>query len=521
MSKIQNEGRVCVPVCVRRAGELREALALAAEFADTVELRLDCLDEPQLEAALLELSALRTSYRQPFIYTHRPAGQGGARSLGCEERAAFWLNRFQRARGALREGLDFVDLELDLLESASGPRLVEAFGRSGIICSQHDFAGVPDGLESIYERMTETTAAILKIAVRATEATDCLAVFHLLERARREGRALIAVAMDEAGIMTRILGPARGCFLTYGALDDAHATAPGQISARDLRELYRVPALDERTRLTGLVGRPVSHSLSPHIHNAAFDALGIDAVYVPFDVGDVGAFMRRMAHPRTRELVWNLRGLSVTAPHKSAVMECLDHIEPTAREIGAVNTVVVEGDELHGYNTDAAASIRPLKRMLELRRARVALIGAGGAARALLWGLRESGAQTTLFARDAARAQVLAEKFGASVRQFGDTSFEDYELVINATPLGTHGPREQETPATAAQLCGARVVYDLVYNPTETLLLREAREAGCATVGGLPMLVAQAAAQFELWTGKKAPVEVMLAAAEKRLEVRG
>nr|MBA3239669.1 type I 3-dehydroquinate dehydratase [Acidobacteriota bacterium] len=420
MSKIQKEGRVCVPVCVRRADELREALTRAAEFADIVELRLDCLDEPQLEAALLELSALRTSYKQRFIYTLRPAGQGGARALGCEVRADFWMNRFQRARVTFREDRDVVDLELDLLESASGPRLLDVFGRSGIICSQHDFAGVPAGLERIYERMAETTAAILKIAVRAGEATDCLAVFRLLERARREGRALIAVAMDEAGIMTRILGPARGSFLTYGALDAAHATAPGQIDARDLRELYRVQALDERTQLMGVVGRPVTHSLSPQIHNAAFDALGLDAVYVPFDVGDVGAFMRRMAHPRTRELGWNLRGLSVTAPHKSAVMEYLDRIEPTAREIGAVNTIVVEGDELHGSNTDAAASIRPLAGVVELRDARAALIGAGGAARALLWSLRASGARTTVFARDAVRAQVLAEKFGANVGWLSD-----------------------------------------------------------------------------------------------------
>ncbi|MCA1635465.1 MAG: shikimate dehydrogenase [Acidobacteria bacterium] len=521
MSKIQNKGRVCVPVCARRAGELRGALARAAEFADIIELRLDCLEEHQLEAALLELGALRPAYTQPFIYTLRPAGQGGGRSLGCEERASFWLNRFQGARGALREDLDFVDIELELLESAFGPRLLEVFGRSRIICSQHDFAGVPAGLERIYERMAETSAAILKIAVRADEATDCLEVFGLIERARREGRALIAVAMGEAGIMTRLLGPARGSFLTYGALDAAQATAPGQLDASDLRQLYRVQALDERTQITGLVGRPVSHSLSPHIHNAAFDALGLDAVYAPFDVGDVGAFVRRMAHPRTRELGWNLRGLSVTAPHKSAVMEYLDHVEPTAGEIGAVNTVVVEGGELHGYNTDAAASIRPLSGVIELPRARAALIGAGGAARALLWGLSASGARTTLFARDAARAQVLAGKFGASVNQLGDASFESYDLVINATPLGSRGPREQETPATTAQLRGARVVYDLVYNPTETRLLREAREAGCVTIGGLPMLIAQAAAQFELWTGKKAPLEVMLAAAEKGLEARG
>jgi 3-dehydroquinate dehydratase/shikimate dehydrogenase len=517
MPESVNQGRVCVPVCVRRASELAEATARAAEFADIVELRLDCLEGNQLEASLPELVSLRSAYTQPFIYTLRTAGQGGACTFGDEERADFWTNRFRSVGGLLRDGVDFVDFELELLESSSAKGLLEAFARSKVICSHHDFAGVPADLERIYERMSKTPAAVLKIAARAFDVTDCLKLFRLLERARREGRELIAVAMGEAGVATRILGPSRGGFLTYGALDAASATAPGQIDARDLRSLFRVQSIGERTQLLGLLGRPVSHSLSPHVHNAAFKALDVDAVYMPFDVGDSGEFMRRMVHPRTRELEWNLRGLSVTAPHKSAVIEYLDRVEPTAREMGAVNTVVIEGDELLGYNTDAAASIRPLSGVIELRQARVALVGSGGASRALLWGLRSCGARTTLFARDVARAQQAAEKFGAEVRPLGDESFESFDLVVNATPLGTRGACEHETPATAAQLRGARVVYDLVYNPTGTRLLREAREAGCVTIGGLSMFIAQAAAQFELWTGKKAPLEVMRAAAEKRL----
>jgi 3-dehydroquinate dehydratase/shikimate dehydrogenase len=399
--------------------------------------------------------------------------------------------------------------------------LSEVFGRSRLICSRHDFEGVPADLDSIYERMSKTPAAILKIAVRAFDATDCLKLFLLLERARREGRELIAVAMGEAGISTRILGPSCGGFLTYGALDAASATAPGQIDASDLRKLYRVQNISERTQIMGLVGRPVAHTLSPHIHNAAFDALEVDAVYMPFDVGDLGEFMRRMVHPRTRELAWKLRGLSVTAPHKSAVIEYLDHIEPSAREIGAVNTIVFEDGELNGCNTDAGASLLPLSGIVELGGARVALIGAGGAARALLWSLRASGAQTTLFARDAGRAKETAKNFGAHARTLRDASFEGYELVINATPIGTRGAGEQQSPATAVQLRGARVVYDLVYNPTETRLMREAREAGCQAIGGLQMLIAQAAAQFELWTGRQAPLEVMRTAAEKKLGAGG
>lgn len=517
MTKSENKARVCVPVCARRADELPGAVARAAEFADIIELRLDCLEENQLANALDRLLTLRRADTRPFIHTFRPAEQGGGRRLTREDRAAFWTNLLQNSRAALDASSDFADIELDLLESAHGPRLFAAAGRLKIICSFHDFAGVPADLEEIYERMTKTPAAVLKIAVSVTEATDSLKLFRLLERARRDGRELIPVAMGEAGIVTRLLGPARGGFLTYAAHDALSATAPGQLDARDLRDLYRIHSVNTRTQITGLVGRPVAHSLSPRIHNAAFKALGLDAVYLPFDVGDLGEFMRRLTRPRTRELDWRLRGLSVTAPHKSAVVGHLDRVQPSAGEIGAVNTVVVEGEELHGYNTDAEASLLPLSGVVELKGARVALLGAGGAARALLWSLCARGARTTVFARDAARAQETAEEFGARVSQLRDASFEGYELVVNATPLGTRGHDEGETPATASQLRGARVVYDLVYNPTETRLLREARDAGCVTVGGLQMLVAQAAAQFRLWTGREAPTEVMRAAAEEKM----
>jgi shikimate dehydrogenase len=203
-------------------------------------------------------------------------------------------------------------------------------------------------------------------------------------------------------------------------------------------------------------------------------------------------------------------------------MPHLDLIAPAAREIGAVNTIVLAGDELHGYNTDAAAALAPVAGVIELRGAHVAIIGAGGAARALLWGLQHASANVTLYARDVARAQTVAAQFGARVCPLAGARFADFDLVVNATPLGTRGPTADETPADAAQLRGARVAYDLIYNPAETRFMRESRAAGCAQVlGGLPMLVAQAAAQFELWTGQPAPHEVMLAAAEKQLGESG
>jgi 3-dehydroquinate dehydratase/shikimate dehydrogenase len=523
--------RVCVPVCVRRAAELRPSVERAAEVADIVELRLDCLEEGQLDAARAQLAALLGSTRLPFILTFRPREQGGGHTLSLAERAAFWRDvpELLRDLPGLSDdatepssdtglkGRAFADLELDLLESTHAGALGRLFGGFNVICSHHDFRQTPSDLGDIFDRMARTPARILKMAVRADFINDCVPVLRLVERGRREGREVIAVSMGEAGLLTRVLAPAFGAFLTYGSLDAAQATAPGQLSARELRELYRVHALGPRTLVTGLVGSPVGHSLSPHMHNAAFRALGLDAVYLPLEVTDVSDFVRRMADPRTRELEWNLRGLSVTAPHKQAIIPHLDAVSPDAARIGAVNTVVVTSDGLEGYNTDADASLVPLEGLVELRGARVAVVGAGGAARALLWSLGERGASATVFARDAERGRTLAAEFGAGASPLEGARFGGFDVVVNTTPLGTRGARESETPANSQQLAGARLAYDLVYNPTRTRFLEEARAAGCHTVGGLGMLAAQAAEQFRLWTGRELPYTVMLAAAEAKL----
>jgi 3-dehydroquinate dehydratase/shikimate dehydrogenase len=483
----------------------------AAQFADLIELRLDCLTESDFSEIHLKLAALSQDSLPPIIYTLRPAEQGGRLNLDWETRLRFWSSALPLL---LRDNQNYADIELDLLHAlAQADDFAPDWNR--IICSHHDFAGVPEGLEKIYERMAATRARIVKIAVQANDITDCLPALGLLQRARAEGREMIAIAMGEAGILTRILGPARGSFLTYGALDAEQATAPGQLLAADLRDLYRIHELNEQTQILGLVGQPVMHSVSPHIHNAAFAACQLNAVYLPLEVSNLKNFMHRMVQPRTRELDWKLRGLSVTAPHKRAVMEYLDWLEPSAQAIGAVNTIVIEDEKIFGYNTDARAALAPLRDVLKLNGARVAVIGAGGAARALLWSLREACARVTVFARKAESAQETAQAFDAEFATLKDASFKEFEIVVNATPLGTRGPEADETAAVASQLRGTKIAYDLVYNPSETRFLREAQEAGCHTIGGLPMLVAQAAAQFELWTDTAAPLAVMQQAALK------
>lgn len=505
--------RVCISLCEPTVVALERAIAAAAEVCDLFEVRLDCLEPLELETGASSITKLLEQSACESILTFRPSQEGGRRALDDATRQTFWSDAIFSS--------SFFDVELDLAEkfhnSETSPSMPIDWSRT--ICSHHDFAGVPDKLDQIYSRMSRTPARVLKIAVQAKDAIDCLTVFQLLERAREDGREMIAIAMGVAGVATRILGPSRGGFLTYASLDSETATAPGQISVSELMGVYRLEKLDRHTQILGLVGSPVSHSLSPQIHNAAFAATGINAVYIPFETRDIKTFFKRMIHPRTRELDWRLRGLSVTAPHKIAVMEHLDWIEPAAREIGAVNTIVAEAEALQGFNTDAPGFVKPLVQVFgDLRDARCAVIGAGGAASAALWSFKEAGAKATLFARDAAKASAVAERFGADWLQLEGARFEGFDIVVNATPLGTLGQFENETPATARQLRGARLVYDLVYNPTETKFLREAREARCPTLDGLVMLVAQAVEQFKLWTGAPPPESVMYEAAERGLK---
>jgi 3-dehydroquinate dehydratase/shikimate dehydrogenase len=314
--------------------------------------------------------------------------------------------------------------------------------------------------------------------------------------------------MGNAGIATRVLGPSRGAFLTYGSLDDDSATAPGQVTAHNLRTLYRINEIDDDTIVCGLIGNPAMHSVSPQIHNDWFAAEDVNGVYLPFEVKDVHSFIERMVHPHTRELSWNLRGLSVTAPHKQSVMEHLDWLNPAAQEIGAVNTILVKPDRLLGFNTDAAGFVGPLiGRFESWTGRRAAIIGAGGAARAAIWALHNLRAEVTIFARNVDKAQPLAGRFGVNCEPLASAAFKDYDLVVNTTPLGS-GAYIDQTPVTAGQLNGVRCAYDLIYNPAETKFLREARNAGCDTIGGMEMLVAQARLQFELWTGRR-PKELM------------
>jgi 3-dehydroquinate dehydratase/shikimate dehydrogenase len=343
-------------------------------------------------------------------------------------------------------------------------------------------AGVPGDLEAIFRRLASHRPEVVKLAVSVADACDAIPLWKLLQNAPASGVKLVPVAMGEAGKWTRILGAAFGSPITYASLETGSETAAGQISASELTNLYRVKEINDETGVYGLLAGDTSYSLSPYLHNPCFRETGLNAVFIPLQTSSVGQFITQMVSPKTREIELNFKGFAVTNPHKRAIMQYLDTIDDTARSIGAVNTVKVDGGKLLGSNTDAPAFIEPLKnRVGDLRDARAAVIGAGGAARACLSALSKEHVKVCVFARDPGRASQLAGEFHAehaAMAKSGPEALGGFDIIINATPLGTRGPMENASALTAEHFRGAKVAYDLTYNPAETVFLREAKAAG-------------------------------------------
>lgn len=508
-----NDGKICVSVCAQTTDELIAQIKRAEDLADVIEIRFDCLDESEFDILDAKESEKTFNkilgnkfFRDAIILTFRSREQGGKRNLTLEQREEFW-NFAQDAWGG--------DFEEDVVEN----HLYWLY--SPIICSYHDFNGVPENLFEIYERIKNAKANVdvIKIAVKADDLSDTIAVWKLLERAKSESRQIIPIAMGESGKWTRILGLAHGAFMTYASLETGGETAPGQVSVVDLIDVYRVRELDERTEVYGIIGGNTSYSMSPFMHNAAFKFHELNAVFVPLQMQNLDEFVRRMVKPETREIELDFKGFSVTNPHKQNIIKHLDFIDETAEKIGAVNTVKITDGKLHGYNTDVQGFIEPLLNSYgDLTGAKVAILGAGGAARACVFALQKHGAKVTLFVRNLAKAESLGADFKVELKELSKKSdFNDYDILVNSTPLGTKGELESETPANAAQFERVKLAYDLIYNPFQTKFMHEAAKVHVPCIGGLAMLTAQAAQQQKIWTNLDAPVKEMSAAVLRRL----
>ena len=505
-----NNGKICVSVCAQTADELIKQLRRAEKLADVVEIRLDCLKFDQIGATLDQLKSDKT-----ILLTIRPESQGGKAKYNIQDRVSLWTAY------AMNQQIDhkviWIDHETDLITKKEFLFWVDD---CFVIRSQHDMEGVPEDLNKVYDR-TVSDDEVSKIAVQTKDITDTIGIWKLLQRANDGDNRIIPIAMGEAGKWTRILGLAHGAFMTYASIETGSETAAGQISVQDMIDVFRVRELDQDTAVYGIVAANTNYSVSPWMHNAAFNAAKLNSVFVPLQVADLDAFFTRMVLPASREVDLNFKGFSVTNPHKQAIIPYLDEIDETAAKIGAVNTVKIEDGKSFGYNSDAYGFIEALKNVYgDLTGARVAVFGAGGAARACIYSLQQEDATVTLVARNEGRGQVLSDEFAIEYRQPPSDKQPlagDFDIIVNTTPLGTAGPSVKFAILESVQLEGIKLVYDLVYNPTETTLIREAKAAGVPTIGGIEMLIGQGAKQFEIWTGTAAPLDAMRAAVRKRL----
>jgi 3-dehydroquinate dehydratase / shikimate dehydrogenase len=503
------QAKICAVITETAFEAAHKAIQQAAAEADILEVRLDYLRDFDF-TRIDNLGALLTDNSLPVIITCRAFDEGGQQQIDNSIRLPLLVE------GAKRFA-DYCDIEAAHYHQAAKLSPDPA----KLIVSYHNFEETPANLGEIYERIIAMPGAIHKLATRANTLTDSLGIFRLLQCAEADGRILIAIAMNEAGMITRLLGPAHGSFLTYGSLAGGMLSAPGQITCTELKEVYRLNHLTKTTQITGIIGNPVSHSVSPVMHNAAFAALNLDLVYLPLPVDDINQFFRRFVHVDSREMNWQLRGFSVTIPHKVAVLPLMDELDATAVKIGAVNTVVLDVDRLKGFNTDAFGAVEPLKKVCQLAGKNCAVVGSGGAARAVVYGLLENGAKVSVFARDLQKAQKLADDFNIEHLPIENLAHHHADILINTTPVGMLGHSESHSPLAQSSLSNFPFVYDLVYNPLETRLLKQAKEAGCTTISGLDMLIEQARMQFELWTGQRPPVELMRHAAMKKLYPAG
>ncbi len=494
---------VCIALMGHDAAGLFRSGVEALGQSRFLEFRFDSLPDP--DEGILLLSGFCQAHPQAIVLAtcRRVIGGGGFRGSVREQ-----LGLLVQAAEA---GALLVDVELETLEMTLQGQL-EEFGQNlasagaSLLVSAHDFAGMGDlekTLGTLRALSSSAKPTLYKVVATAHGLADTLRMLRFVEEAAREV-PIVGICMGEAGLASRVLSLRAGGLFTFAANGERN-TAPGQPLAATLLDEYRLHGIAADTRVYGVAGNPVAHSLSPAMHNAAFHAAAIDAVYLPFhttSMADLMTLVRKLP----------VAGLSVTMPWKIEIMPYLDAVDPLAVRIGAVNTVVRrENGILFGTNTDAAAIVEPLKKRLTLKGARVLLLGAGGAARAAAFGLRAEGAQVSIANRTARTAEALARDCEADTVDWKELTggiADRFDVVVQATPAGMLGSHAT-LPLTETGLRGVKVVFEMVYRPLETPLLRLARGLGIETVTGLEMFAHQGALQWELWTGKEAPWSAM------------
>lgn len=505
---------LCVSIYVTDAAQARRDLALAAERgADMAELRIDTFTDEQEVKALIQASPV------PVIVTCRSQEEGGKTTLDDVHRLALLTS-------AGEAGASYLDMEFaSVLDNDwRGPHKPRS-QRPGWIYSSHNFVTRPANLHQLMIDLAHSPCDVSKVAWNARSVRDNVEAFDLM---LQRHKPTIAICMGEAGMLSRVLAKKFGAFVTFASLSADSSTAPGQVTIDQIKSLYRWDAQQASTKVYGVVGQPIAHSMSPAIHNASFGHTGFDGVYVPLLVeGSYESFKAFMETFLEFEPLM-LSGLSITIPHKENALKYLQErgatIEPLAEQIGAVNTIGVTRDgsryTLEGRNTDYAAILDSITAALGITRDkladyRVAVLGAGGTGRTAVAALASCGATVVIYNRTHDRAEALASEFNGRTGKVVAAPIEKLcdsccQIYLNTTSVGMH-PHVNASPfdGVAPKLDSSHLVFDTVYNPLETKLLQHARNAGAKTISGIEMFVRQAAAQFEMWTEQPAPTDVM------------
>jgi len=483
--------RVCVALTGSDPSELVDKAESVVRDNPLLEFRLDYLPRPAL--ALPKIKEFMDYHPQAVaIATCRRAASGGK----FRGSIASQLDLLGKAAAA---GCQLVDLEIQSASHLKADKLNKLRARAALILSFHDFRATRN-LEQTLGKMTALPADFYKIVTTATTLSDNVTMMKFLEK-HSDSHSLIGLCMGEQGIISRVLGVRAGSVFTFAATSEGERTAPGQITAQELRSTYRIEQVDAATRVYGVAGDPVAHSLSPAIMNAALRRENVNGVYLAL-------------HAKTlKDLLTCVRdipihGLSITMPYKESILSHLDNSDAHTSKIGACNTVVRAQDgKLYGFNTDTAGVVRPIEQRITLQGAKILVLGAGGAARAAVFGLKERGAEVWILNRTAGPAQKLARQARARTIKRSDLKKLTFDVIINATPVGMGNTRE--SPLNENEI-KAKYVLDMVYDPPETRLVKLAREQGAQIIPGIEMFVHQAARQFEIWTGKPAPWDEML-----------
>ncbi len=438
-----------------------------------------------------DMARLIKEKSKPVIVTPRSQKDGG-RFKGSED------ERLGLLKEAVSLGAEYIDIEFSTDERLR-KRVIEESKGTKVIVSYHNYTETPSDLKEIYDDIAISGGDIVKIVTFANSINDNLVIFDLIKR-REKKTDIVTFCMGKHGEISRILSPIMGGYLTFGSLDEGKESAQGQIPARVLKSVYRVDGLGPDINIYGLVGNPVSESMGYLIHNRAFAELGLDSIYLPFLVDDLNSFMTGFKGL--------FKGLSVTMPFKEEVIDFLDRVDKKAEDIGAVNTVVTEDDKLVGYNTDCSGAIMALEGRTEIKGKNAVMIGAGGVARAIGFGVKGRGAPLTITDIEIDKAISLSKDIGCEYCNPEELDNINMDILINTTPVGMY-PNVDKSPVPDSLLKKGMIVFDAVYNPLKTRLLKEAEAKGCITVQGVEMFINQGIEQFEMWTKRKAPVDIM------------